>query len=100
MIVDNSLVEQITKMVLLELTNQRERQDYVPLSEDDLRRWQQISGLIHNNNVESDRSEEAIYYKPLTEEEIISWSQITSNFQQSDKNVHSVNTQVKFHRTY
>jgi hypothetical protein len=76
---DQELVEKITKLVLskLEEYTNPSLEHYVPLTQEELKKWDEISIEFANKQKSSVR--EHPEYKPLTQEEIKKWNQFTSS---------------------
>jgi hypothetical protein len=100
---DPAFVERITKLVLSKLT---EYSEYVPLSEEELKIWRDISASKAGTKMAEPVLEEYLEYLPLTQEDIKIWNDITSSMKLTKIPKHSPpdgereNDQVKFYRCY
>lgn len=123
---DATLVEKITRLVLSKLEEYSEdtskqsakssswndnfsftnRPDYPPLTEGELRKWEEISSLLSVPQETAASIETQPVYRPLTDEEIRRWQRITAeiermnNRQKPSTDRVRGNGQIKFYRHY
>ena len=104
--INQELVEKITRLVLSKLQESNESLPR-PLSEAELKRWQEISSLLHGEETVSLAPEEANQLRPLTAVELQQWEQISASLIEPEQtannslaNTNNYTPQVKFHRAY
>ncbi|MCG5253361.1 hypothetical protein [Brevibacillus agri] len=73
---DSVLVEKITRLVLAKL---EERPTALPLTPEELRRWQDISASIQGTKAANPAADAAP--RPLSREELKRWNEITASMQ-------------------
>lgn len=101
--INPDLVEKITRMVLSKLN---EHSESLPLSEEEMKRWNEISPLINPVYATAPPMDKWLNLTPLSEEEIKLWEKIGSSFsiRNNANNDSSENIleqgKVRFHRTF
>jgi hypothetical protein len=104
--INQELVEKITRLVLSKLQESNESLPG-PLSEEELKRWQDVSLLLHGEETVSLAAEEANQLRSLTSEELQQWERISASLKATEptanisyENTNMYTPQVKFHRVY
>jgi hypothetical protein len=90
--INPDLIEKITRLVLAKLN---ESVEPLPLTDEEIKRWNEISCLFQAFNAVSTTIVESSQLARLSEEELRQWEQISASFSATNDK-----PQVKFHQTY